>query len=83
MVLDADGRAHSVDVAVLAPAARAFRSEQVHGASVGHRRQVGAQRAAPWVELVGVAPQPDEHLLSDVLCCGAVVEHAVGDPGDP
>ena len=51
---------------------------QVERARAGHEAQVGPELPAPGVERLGAAPEPQEHVLHDVLGLRRVAEDPQG-----
>ena len=59
---------------------RRLGSHHVDGAAVDRRHDEGAQGASAGIELLGVVPEPEEHLLDDLLGQGPVVEDPDREP---
>ena len=83
LVLRADLVAARDDLqAVRRATARLRAAPQVERAAAGHEPQVGAEVAAAGVERPRAAPEPQEHVLRDVLGGHRVPEHAQRRPVD-
>ena len=70
------------EVALLAPAAGGLGPQAVDRSAVALGEQVGAQRAAAGVELLGLLPQAEEDLLHDLLGDGVAGEEAARQAED-
>ena len=62
-------------MALLAGGERRLGAYQVDRPAVDRRHEVRPERAAARVELLGVVPEAEEHLLDDLLGERVVVEH--------
>ena len=67
-------------MALLPRSPRRLGSHHVDGAAVDRRHEEGAQGAPAGIELLGVVPEPEEHLLDDLLGQGPVVEDPDREP---
>ncbi len=70
------------EVVLLAAPTGRLGTEEVDGSTVALGEEVGAQRAATGIELVRIVPEPQEHLLHDLLGERGVVEQPPGQAED-
>ncbi len=68
--------AHRAGIALLPAPPRGLRAHEVERPTVGLGEEVGPQRSALGVELLGPGPEPDEHLLDHVVGERAVAHEA-------
>src|SRR5207244_689883 len=69
-------------VALLAAPARGLRTQHVDGSPVRLGEQERPQRPALGIELLGLVPEPEEHLLDDLLGHARVDQQPTGERED-